>query len=64
VVAEETLLGEAVRLAEAMAKVEPIAMRTTKELFYRVMELPFDQAMAAGRDANIMMRGFRKKTPP
>jgi enoyl-CoA hydratase len=63
VVAEDALLDEAVRLAEAMAKVAPIAMRTTKELFYRVMELPFDQAIAVGRDANIMMRGFRKKAP-
>ena len=45
-----------------MAAVHPPAMRATKELFYRVMELPYDQAMAAGRDTNMMMRGLRKVT--
>ena len=61
IVDDAQLLDEAVALAGRMAAVAPIAMRTTKELFYRVMELPFDQAIAAGRDANVMMRGFAKK---
>jgi len=64
VVDEGALLDEAVSLAESMATVAPIAMRTTKELFYRVMELPFDQAITAGRDANVMMRGFKKRSLP
>jgi hypothetical protein len=35
-------------------------MRATKDLFYRVTEMPYDQAMNAGRDLNMMMRSFRK----
>jgi enoyl-CoA hydratase len=34
------------------------AMQEAKSLLYRVSELAFDEAMAAGRDANIRMRGF------
>lgn len=60
IVPDGALLEEAVALAGRMASVHPPAMRATKELFYRVMELPYDQAMQAGRDTNIAMRGFRK----
>ena len=63
VVPEDKLLDEAVAIAMQLASVHPPAMQATKELFYRVMELPYDQAMAAGRDVNVMMRSFRK-TPP
>jgi enoyl-CoA hydratase/carnithine racemase len=61
---EEALVDVALELATAMAEVSPLAMRTTKELFYRVMELPYDQAILAGRDANVMMRGFAKRKDP
>ena len=60
VVADDALLDEAVALAAKLAAVAEPAMRTTKELFYRVCELPYDEAMLAGRDANMIMRGFRK----
>jgi enoyl-CoA hydratase/carnithine racemase len=60
---EAALIEAAVELATSMAEVSPLAMRTTKELFYRVMELPYDQAILAGRDANVMMRSFRKRSP-
>ncbi len=59
VVAPEAVLDEAVAIAEAWAKVKPVAMAATKRLFYRVADLPFDAAMAAGRDVNTIMRGFR-----
>ena len=62
VVPDETLLDEAMALAEKLAAINPVAMRATKDLFYTVLELPYDQAMAAGRDTNIAMRGFRNKT--
>ena len=62
VVPDEMLLDEAVALAEKLAAINPVAMRATKDLFYTVLELPYDQAMEAGRDANIAMRGFRSKT--
>ena len=38
----------------------PQAMAATKTLFYRVTELPFDQALEAGREMNQRMRAFRK----
>lgn len=61
-VPDEGLLDEAVALATRLAAINPVAMRATKNLFYKVMELPYDQAMVAGRDANVAMRGYRKKT--
>jgi enoyl-CoA hydratase/carnithine racemase len=61
VVPDEKLVDEAVAMAEQLAAVHPPAMRATKDLFYRVSELPYDQAMSAGRDLNMMMRSFRKK---
>jgi enoyl-CoA hydratase/carnithine racemase len=60
VVPDEKLVDEAVTIAEQLAKVEPAAMRATKQLFYRVSELAYDDAMQAGRDVNMAMRGFRK----
>jgi len=58
---EDALLDAALEIATALAVALPLAMRATKELFYRVMELPYDQAMLAGRDANIAMRGFARR---
>ena len=52
-------LDEALAIAEAWAKTDPRAMAATKQLFYRVGELPFDAAMDAGRDINALMRSFR-----
>jgi enoyl-CoA hydratase len=60
VVAPDKLMDDALQSARAMAAVEPQAMAATKTLFYRVAELPFDQALEAGRDMNRRMRAFRK----
>jgi len=60
VVPDAELMAEALRLAEALAAVSRPAMATTKQLFYQVTEMPFDDALAAGRDANKRMRGFRR----
>ena len=46
-------------LALALAHHDPIAMVATKRLFHRVADLAFDDALRAGRDANVAMRGFR-----
>ena len=59
VVAPEDVLAEAIAIAEGWAKVKPAAMEATKRLFYRVADLPFEAAMAAGRDINALMRSFR-----
>jgi enoyl-CoA hydratase/carnithine racemase len=63
VVAPEQLTDVALQFARAMAAVAPQAMAATKTLFYRVAELPFDQALEAGRDMNQRMRAFRKDQP-
>jgi enoyl-CoA hydratase len=63
VVEPDLLMHEAMRSARAMAAVSPLAMEATKSLFYLVAELPFDQALEAGRDMNRRMRTFRKDKP-
>lgn len=60
VVPDDAIVEEATALAAQLAAVAEPAMRTTKELFYRVCEMPYDDAMLAGRDTNMIMRGFRK----
>jgi len=63
VVAPEGLMGEAMQTAQKLASVAPQAMAATKTLFYRVGELPFDQALEAGRDMNRRMRAFNRDEP-
>lgn len=55
----ERVLDTAMEIAEAWAGAHPRAMAAAKSLFYRVADLPYDAAMAAGRDVNAVMRGFR-----
>ena len=52
--------GRRLRLAEKFASVPRPAMAATKQLFYRVVDLPFEQALEEGRDINKRMRAFRK----
>jgi enoyl-CoA hydratase/carnithine racemase len=47
-------------LAEKLANMNPAALRTTKQLFHEVADLPLEEALKRGRDANKRMRGFRK----
>jgi enoyl-CoA hydratase/carnithine racemase len=61
VVAPEGLMGEAMQTAQKLAAVAPQALAATKTLFYRVAELPFEQALEAGRDMNRRMRAFNKE---
>jgi enoyl-CoA hydratase/carnithine racemase len=58
VTAPETLMDEACALAKKFAAVERPAMAATKALFYRVLDLPFAQGLAEGRDVNKRMRAF------
>ena len=60
VTAPETVMQEALELAEKFAAVARPAMAATKQLFYRVLDLPFEQALEAGRDVNKRMRAFGK----
>ncbi len=59
VVAPEAVLDTALEIAAGWAASSPMAMAAAKGLFYRVADLPYDAAMAAGRDVNALMRGFR-----
>jgi enoyl-CoA hydratase/carnithine racemase len=58
--APDALMADALAFAEKFAAVVRPAMAATKQLFYRVVDLPFAQALAEGRDVNKRMRAFRK----
>ncbi|WP_318610333.1 enoyl-CoA hydratase/isomerase family protein [Mesorhizobium sp. BAC0120] len=60
VVPVDAVIDTALEIANQWAKANPMAMAAAKALFYRVADLPFDAAMAAGRDVNALMRGFRR----
>ncbi|MBR2686369.1 MAG: enoyl-CoA hydratase/isomerase family protein [Aquamicrobium sp.] len=60
VVRTDAVIDTALEIANQWAKANPMAMAAAKALFYRVADLPFDAAMAAGRDVNALMRGFRR----
>ena len=53
------VVDTALEIATQWIKTSPLAMTAAKNLFYRVADLPFEAAMAAGRDVNAIMRGFR-----
>ena len=58
VVGDKDVLPGALELAQKLAAVSRPAMAQTKALFYEVCELPFEQALEKGRDANKRMRRF------
>lgn len=60
VVAADKVETEALAIAEQWAAAEPRAMAAAKSLFYRVADLPYDAAMAVGKDVNALMRSFRE----
>jgi enoyl-CoA hydratase/carnithine racemase len=61
VAAPDLLMEDALALAQKFAAVERPAMAATKQLFYRVLDLPFEQALEEGRDVNKRMRAFGKR---
>ena len=56
----EQVLEQALEMAQVLAAWSPIAMQTTKRTFHRAADVGLGQALAIGRDANVMMRGFNK----
>ena len=60
VCASAEVLAQARDYAEKLAGWSPVAMATTKRIFYRAADLSLEEALAVGRDANVMMRGFKK----
>jgi enoyl-CoA hydratase/carnithine racemase len=61
VVSPETLLPEAITLAEKLAAVARPAMAETKRLFHEVADLALAPALERARATNVRMRGFSKK---
>ena len=59
VVADADVVAEAVRMGEKLSKVKPQAMQATKQLFHEVADLPLEEALQRGREANKRMRAFR-----
>ena len=58
-VAPERLMEEALALAGKLAAVDRQAMAATKQILYRVADLPFEEALEEGRAVNKRMRAFR-----
>ena len=59
VVADEDLLSASLVLAERLSKVNPEAIRATKQLFHEVADLPLEEALKRGREVNKRMRTFK-----
>jgi enoyl-CoA hydratase/carnithine racemase len=60
VVPKDQVLPRAMEMAQRLAGWSPIAMATTKRTFHKACDLSLAQALDVGRDANVMMRGFKK----
>lgn len=61
IVAPEAVVEAALEIAGQWADAHPKAMAAVKSLYYRVADLPYDEAMAAGRTVNAQMRSFREE---
>jgi enoyl-CoA hydratase/carnithine racemase len=60
VVPDDQLADATLAIATTIAGMSRDAMAATKRLFHRVADLPLEQGLQAGRDTNVMMRGFRR----
>jgi enoyl-CoA hydratase/carnithine racemase len=60
VVSSGDLMKETLAMAENLAAVSRPALAETKRLFHEVADLPLDQALEKGREANARMRRFPK----
>ena len=60
IVADVDLLSSALNFSEKLSKVDPQALKATKQLFHEVADLPLEEALKRGRAANQRMRGFKK----
>lgn len=60
IVEPDAVLDAAMEIATAWSVAKPAAMMALKGLFYEVGDLPFVEAMEAGRRTNVQMRAFRE----
>lgn len=61
VVSPDRILETALEIASQWAAANARAMAAVKSLYYRVADLPYADAMAAGREVNARMRAFREE---
>ncbi|MGH8676214.1 MAG: enoyl-CoA hydratase/isomerase family protein [Burkholderiales bacterium] len=59
VVADSSLMSETMLLAEKFSKIKSEALKATKQLFHEVADLPLEEALKRGREANKRMRAFK-----
>jgi enoyl-CoA hydratase/carnithine racemase len=59
VVPDAEVLSEALGLAEKLSGIKKEALQATKKLFHEVSDLPLEEALRRGREANKRMRGLR-----
>jgi len=60
VVDEKQLMDQTLQIAEKLSSIKPEALKATKQLFHEVADLPLEEALKRGREANKRMRSFRK----
>jgi len=60
VVPDKDLLSASVVYATRLSSANPEALRATKQLFHEVADLPLEEALKRGREANKRMRAFGK----
>jgi enoyl-CoA hydratase/carnithine racemase len=58
VVPDGEVLSAALEMAEKFCELKPQAIQATKQLFHEVADLPLEEALKRGREANKRMRGF------
>lgn len=63
VVASADLMSKTLAVADGLAGVSRASMAATKALFQDVLDLPFSEALAAGREMNRRMRRFNVADP-
>ena len=60
IVPDSELMGSAFGFAEKLCGLKKQAIEETKRLFHEVADLPLEEALKRGREANKRMRAFRK----
>ena len=55
-VAPEAVLPTAIEIATAWCESDPVQLAATKNMFYRMLELSFEEGLALGKDVSTAMR--------
>lgn len=56
VVAPEAVLPTALEIAKTWAELDPVQLAATKNMFYRMTEMSFEDGLALGKDVSVAMR--------